>query len=69
VSDNTWTWMSGNDSANQRGVYGEKGVSRPSNVPGARYGAAVWFDDVSQEFWLFGGHGYSDISGDGAIFV
>jgi len=56
VSDNTWTWMSGSNIVNQVGVYGEKGVANESNVPGAREGAAVWFDSSRQQFWLFGGY-------------
>ena len=58
VSDNTWTWMSGSNIVNQVGVYGEKGVANESNVPGAREGAAVWFDSSRQQFWLFGGYNY-----------
>ena len=50
VSDNTWTWMSGSNTINQEGVYDEKGVPDKSNVPGARYGAAGWFDSPHKSF-------------------
>ena len=36
-------------------VYGEKGVPNSANVPGARYGACGWYDNMKHEFWLFGG--------------
>ncbi|MBW8049649.1 MAG: hypothetical protein FVQ77_04790 [Cytophagales bacterium] len=49
-----WTWMHGDSTLNQAGVYGTKGVSSPSNKPGARYGPSAW-TDPSGNFWLFGG--------------
>jgi len=60
VNDSTWTWISGSNTINQRASYGEKGVPSPSNVPGARYGAAGWFDNDRQELWLFGGTGVDE---------
>ena len=56
VSNSTWTWVSGSDTANQSGSYGTEGSSATSNVPGARYGAVSWFD--GSYLWLFGGLGY-----------
>jgi N-acetylneuraminic acid mutarotase len=53
----TWTWIAGSDSANEHGLYGDRGVASPLNVPGARSGAASW-RDVAGRLWLFGGHGY-----------
>lgn len=53
-----WTWVSGNDTANQTGVYGIKGTASISNVPGAR-GKGVSWKDSSGKFWLFGGSGYA----------
>jgi len=50
--------MSGSDSSDQSGIYGVKGVSSPSNVPGARDGATGWYDSLREEFWLFGGSGH-----------
>ena len=55
LNDNTWTWISGSDTDQQEGVYGEKGNASIFNVPGARLSAIVWFDDLNQEVWLFAG--------------
>jgi N-acetylneuraminic acid mutarotase/predicted small lipoprotein YifL len=55
-----WTWMSGPNVPNQKGVYGTRGSASPSNVPGARIGSASWFD-ATGTFWLFGGIGYDSI--------
>lgn len=49
-----WTWMGGSDISNQSGVYGTRGTSSPTNVPGARNSAVNWID-ASGNFWLFGG--------------
>jgi len=62
MNDNTWTWISGSDSHNQLGIYGEKGKPSPENVPGARYGALGWFESSTQTLWLFGGYGYDYVS-------
>jgi len=62
VSDNTWTWISGNDSTNQKGSYGEKGNASADNMPGSRYGAVGWYDTSTKEIWLFGGYGYASTS-------
>jgi N-acetylneuraminic acid mutarotase len=52
-----WTWMSGNDTVGQAGIYGTKGTAAPSNVPGSR-GCPVSWVDSSGKLWLFGGAGY-----------
>ena len=54
-----WTWISGDDSINQRGVYGTKGISSPANKPGSRYDSISWIDKEGN-FWLFGGYGYAE---------
>jgi hypothetical protein len=33
-----WVWVSGSNTSNQNGVYGEKGIPDSSNIPGGRYG-------------------------------
>ena len=67
LNDSTWTWVSGDNIVNQRGVYGVKGVPSTSNVPGSRREAVGWYDSSRQEFWLFGGWGNDvNISGSGA---
>jgi hypothetical protein len=41
------------------GIYGTKGVSTTSTIPGARYGARFW-RGFTGELWMFGGFGYDD---------
>jgi hypothetical protein len=52
-----WVWVSGANETNQPGMYGEKGVPDPNNVPGGRYGTVSWMDN-SGNLWIFGGKGY-----------
>ena len=54
-----WLWVAGSETGGETGLYGTKGTPDPLNVPGARYGAAVWFD-ANDDLWLFGG-----LAGDG----
>jgi len=56
-----WTWLGGFNSKNNPGIYGVKGIPSSDNQPGARYGAAGWFDVSRKEFWLFGGFGRDGI--------
>lgn len=51
-----WTWVSGSDTFNQLGVYGNLRTPAATNVPGARQGAASWIDS-SNNLWLMGGFG------------
>ncbi|MBL0152786.1 MAG: hypothetical protein IPP93_04595 [Chitinophagaceae bacterium] len=55
---NMWTWMSGNNTINQYGVYGTKGVPSGANYPGSRSYLTGW-TDTEGSFWIFGGEGYS----------
>ncbi len=57
VVTKTWTWMSGNSTRNQLGIYGVQGMADAANVPGARQGTVTWMD-VAGDLWLFGGQGY-----------
>lgn len=52
-----WTWVSGSSSNYQPGVYGTKGVTASTNVPGSRGSSTKW-TDKNGNFWLFGGLGY-----------
>lgn len=52
-----WTWVGGSDGPDEPGVYGAKGITSPSNTPGAREGAVCW-RDTSGRTWLFGGSGF-----------
>jgi N-acetylneuraminic acid mutarotase len=57
ISTNQWTWISGDSTHNQWGIYGTKGISAASNKPGVRSSSSTWID-ASGKFWLFGGYGY-----------
>lgn len=52
-----WTWVSGSNMINALSIYGTRGVSSGSNVPGARQGANGWVSSGGDLF-LFGGQGY-----------
>jgi hypothetical protein len=52
-----WTWVSGDSSTNQKGVYGAMGIAADANKPGARYSGVSWIDR-NGALWLFGGWGY-----------
>ncbi len=57
-STNEWTWVKGDNTVNQRGIYGTQGVAAAANKPGARAYSIAWTDE-SGNFWLFGGNGYA----------
>jgi hypothetical protein len=64
-SGGVWTWMSGANVVNQKGVYGTEGVAAAANVPGARWSSAAWTDH-NGALWLFGGEGF-DSAGNGSL--
>lgn len=57
-----WTWVSGDNTVNQNGVYGTKGLSASSNKPGSRDGVLGW-NDPNGNFYIFGGQGYPSSGG------
>ncbi len=57
-----WTWVSGTHLIQQPGNYGMKGVPTAGNVPGARDRSISWIDS-NDTLWLFGGWGYTNVSG------
>jgi N-acetylneuraminic acid mutarotase len=57
LSTNQWTWVSGDNTPNNAGTYGQKGYASTAGEPGARYGV-VFEGDNSGHLWLFGGLGY-----------
>ncbi|MFX1276261.1 MAG: kelch repeat-containing protein [Promethearchaeota archaeon] len=61
-----WTWVSGNNTYNAYGVYGTKGVPDPVNYPGSRTDSISWIDS-DDNFWLYGGVGYSESGKDGYL--
>lgn len=60
VSTTNWMWVSGDNTPDQPGVYGTQGIAAPGNKPGARSSLVSW-KDPSNNFWLFGGNGASDL--------
>ena len=57
-----WTWVGGSNLVNQAGVYGTRGTTEATSIPGGREGATTW-TDASGNQWLFGGAGF-DASGN-----
>jgi hypothetical protein len=57
---NNWTWINGSNTINQLGIYGTKGVTAATNMPGTRYGSIKW-KDAYGNFWIFGGWGYDAV--------
>jgi len=58
-----WTWVSGANTIDQKGVYGTRGAA---NIPGARENAVSW-TDASGDLWLFGGYGYDSAGTEGVL--
>jgi hypothetical protein len=56
ISSNQWTWMSGSNTINQRGIYGTQGIPSNTSIPGSRRQPASW-TDKENNLWLFGGAG------------
>ena len=59
---NQWTWITGDNTSNNAGVYGVAGTPDATNKPGGRTRATAW-TDAEGNFWLFGGRGF-DASGN-----
>lgn len=55
-----WTWMGGDKTINQAGVYGTQGVPSTLNKPGGRNNSITW-TDAAGNFWLFGGSNFNDL--------
>lgn len=56
--NNQWTWIKGDSTVDNNGVYGLQGTATTSNKPGARFGNTCWTDN-SGNLYLFGGRGYA----------
>jgi len=61
-----WTWMKGNFTLNESGIYGVQTIPDVNNNPGGRTDAGNWID-ASGNFWLFGGEGFDEGSGIGPL--
>lgn len=57
-ADNNWTWVKGDATRNNYGVYGTQNSAAASNKPGGRFGPVSWTDNTGS-VWLFGGSGYA----------
>ena len=55
-STKQWIWVSGSNTVNQLGVYGNLASPATGNTPGNRYAANGWIDK-SGNLWLYGGVG------------
>jgi N-acetylneuraminic acid mutarotase len=55
---NEWTWIRGNTSGNQPGIYGVQALPSSSAQPGSREFPVSW-TDAAGNFWLFGGDGFA----------
>ena len=66
LSSHEWTWVSGSNTVNVKGVYGTQGTAASTNVPGARSGYATW-TDAGGDLWLFGGYGYDSAGTQGSL--
>lgn len=61
---NNWKWVHGGSNLNfinHLANYGQKGISSPNNVPGARNSGVGW-TDMQGKLWLFGGYSAVDTS-------
>ena len=65
ISNNSWTWISGNNTINQNGIYGIQGISSSNNIPGSRYSSISWIDSLNNNLLLFGGFGFDSVGNQG----
>jgi N-acetylneuraminic acid mutarotase len=54
-STQQWTWVSGANTVNAKGIYGTLGIGSTTNAPGARYRPVAWTDNTGN-LRLFGGY-------------
>ena len=62
---NNWTWMSGDNTVGQPGLYGTKCNSTAANNPGPRMENRATWMDLQGNLWMMGGYGdfslYNDL--------
>jgi hypothetical protein len=63
IQNKTWTWVKGDSSANQPGIYGAREIENSLNVPGGRWVYSKWKDEAGN-FWVFGGNNNSGAVND-----
>jgi N-acetylneuraminic acid mutarotase len=66
ISTGQWTWMSGDNTPNNLGVYGTKRTAAAANKPGARAGQ-ILVSDALGNLYVFGGSGYGSVAGKGYL--
>ena len=64
VATNEWTWMQGSSYVFQAANYGTFQVPSATSTPGGRSEDAVAWVDTANQFWLYGGQGFSGSYGD-----
>ena len=57
VDEGLWIWINGFSSVGDKGIYGEKGVSNSTNMPGGRIFVVGAYDSATRDLWVFGGLG------------
>lgn len=62
LSSGWWTWLSGGGTGNQRGAYGIKGQSSPTNHPGGRYGHSMVIDPSGTVIYVSSGDGFTEFT-------
>jgi hypothetical protein len=67
IAGNHWTWMKGDNTIYQLGVYGTQGVPDAANKPGARHGSFNW-SDANGNLWLYGGR-YLDVPASAQAYL
>jgi len=55
ITLNEWTWVSGDNTLNRKGIYGTKGISSSTNKPGSRGKTTCSWVDNNGDLWMFGG--------------
>jgi hypothetical protein len=65
-SMNNWVLIKGHSNLKESLSYGVKGISSPTNMPGARTRGCLWYKD--NKLWLYGGTGDNMISGNNPLF-
>ena len=66
IAGGTWTQLTSPAALGTTGIYGTRGTTAPTNVPGSRSGAVAWTDPAGN-LWLFGGIGYDSTGATGDL--
>ena len=65
LGNHTWRFVEGSTLGNTHGMYPSAlGTGGPTYGPGARVGAAMTFNQLTNEIFIFGGFGYGYIPGE-----